>query len=154
MLGGFLLYRVQGESMAPSLRQGDYLLAQRMQGRSNTARGNLSRGDIVAVDLCGQIQIKRIIGLPKERISLMQGILLVDGERLLEPYLKGLPPYLGLEDSDYEMKQDEYFMMGDNRSHSTDSRHYGPVQRSRIEGKMKCRVWPLPLRWGGKYGKL
>ena len=71
---------------------------------------------------------------------------MIDGARLMEPYLRGLPPYLGLEDAEFSLAKDEYFVMGDNRPHSTDSRHCGPVTRSSIEGRTVWRVWPLLRR--------
>lgn len=141
MSAGFRLYRVQGQSMAPALRQGDYVLVRAF---SNLGRPP-QRGDIVVVARTGESHLKRIVGLPGERLVFTEGTLLVDGARLREPYLRGLPPYLGLETCEFSLPSDAYFVMGDNRPHSTDSRHFGPVARSAIESKVACRVWP-PLR--------
>ena len=143
MFFGFLLYRVEGESMTPSLRAGDYLLVH----ENTRSKRLLNRGDIVVVNHFGNNQFKRIVALPREQIVLTGGMLLIDGERLIEPYLNGLPPYLGLDESSYELGDDEFFLMGDNRAHSTDSRDYGSVHRSQIESGVVCRVWPL-LRLG------
>lgn len=141
MFFGFALYRVQGNSMSPALRGGDYLLV-----REDTAsRRPLSRGDIVVIAQSGRSHLKRVIALPGERVIFSDGMLFIDGERLAEPYLNGLPAYLGLDESDCKLDGEEYFVMGDNRAHSTDSRHYGPVHRSRIEGRAVCRIW-LPFR--------
>lgn len=96
--------------------------------------------------------LKRVIALPGEHVVFSEGALLIDGERLVESYLHGLPPYLGLQDCEYSLAADRYFVMGDNRTHSTDSRHGGPVVRSDIEGRTICRVWP-PLHWGNRPGR-
>ena len=127
--------------MAPTLRQGDYVLV-------DLARAP-QRGDIVVVATDGGRFVKRVVGLPGERVQFTEGMLLVDGDRLVEPYLRGLPPYLGLQDAEFSLAGDEYFVMGDNRSHSTDSRYSGPVSRSSIEGRALWRVWP-PLRLGNR----
>lgn len=137
------MYRVQGDSMLPTLHNGDYLLAQ----ASAAGSLSLSRGSIVAVSTEERLQIKRVIGLPGERIKFAEGTLSIGGKRLAEPYLRGLPPYLGLDSKQYELECDEYFIMGDNRAHSTDSRHFGPVRGSQIEGTAIFRVWP-PIRFG------
>ena len=106
----------------------------------------LSRGSVVVTARAERVDVKRIVGLPGERITFMEGVLLIDGMKMSEPYLGGLPSVIGLDFAEYELGSDEYFLMGDNRAHSTDSRHYGPVHRQRIEGRAIFRLWP-PLRW-------
>lgn len=144
-MGRFLLYRVEGDSMSPTLFVGDYLL---MRGNNLSKRPH-ARGEIVVAVLkgCERRILKRVVGLPGERIAFSEGVLLVNGQNLVEPYLGGLPPYLGLDNSHLSLGSDEYFLMGDNRAHSTDSRHYGPVSRSQIAAKAVWRVWP-PSQWG------
>ena len=131
--------------MMPTLRSGDYLLVR----ECNALKRPLARGDIVVVAFEGRAQgmLKRLIGLPREQVRLSEGMLFISGSRLVEPYLGGLPPYLGLDDSEFSLGIDEYFVMGDDRARSTDSRHYGPVYQSQIEGKVVLRVWP-PSRLG------
>ena len=148
MSSRFPLYRVRGQSMAPTLRPGDYVLVRACSVLTREPR----RGDIVVVALADGRQVKRIVGLPGERVVFTAGMLLIDGDRLIEPYLRGLPPYLGLADAECSLAKDEYFVMGDNRAHSTDSRHGGPVMRSRLEGRTLCRVWP-PRRWRNRLGR-
>ena len=146
MFAGFQLYRVQGQSMAPTLLQGDYLLVR----GAEQIEHSLARANIIAFCAIRQTRqsvLKRVVGLPGERVTFADGTLYIDGEALVEPYLGGLPSHLGLDAMDFALGTDEYFVMGDSRAHSTDSRHYGPIQRSQIEGKVVCRIWP-PLRWG------
>jgi len=128
--------------MAPTLCQGDYVLVRAREAFGRAPR----RGDVVVVAMAEGSHVKRIVGLPGERVVFTEGMLLIDGVRLREPYLRGLPPYLGLEDAEFSLAKDEYFVMGDNRPHSTDSRHCGPVAGSSIEGRTVWRVWPLLRR--------
>lgn len=131
--------------MTPTLRHGDYLLTRRIFADT----GPPLRGDIVVVSAGTpeRSQVKRIIGLPREHIALTDGMLFIDGMRLAEPYLNGLPPYLGLDESSWRLGADEYFVMGDNRARSSDSRAYGPVRAQQIEARAVCRLFP-PSRWG------
>ena len=92
-------------------------------------------------------ELKRIVGLAGEEMRLEDGLLYVDGAVLDEPYLGGLPPTLGLESRRWRMGSDEYFVMGDNRVRSTDSREYGPVRADLLVGRVLLRYWP-PRRWG------
>ena len=134
--------------MAPTLRQGDYVLVGAWGKLARAPR----RGQIVAVAMAEGTHVKRVIGLPGERVVFTEGMLFVDGDRLMEPYLRGLPPYLGLEDSEFSLATAQYFVMGDNRSRSTDSRHCGPVTHSSIKGRTVWRVWP-PVHWGSRHGR-
>ena len=143
MIAGHALFRVQGDSMLPRLRSGDYLLVSAARSEDRM----LSRGSIVVTAHAERVDVKRIVGLPGERITFTEGMLLINGMRMSEPYLRGLPAVIGLDFAEYELGHDDYFVMGDNRTHSTDSRHYGPVRRSAIVGRMTSRVWP-PWRWG------
>ena len=148
MSAGFRLYRVQGQSMAPALRQDDYVLVRAFRNRARQPR----RGDIVVVTRNDGTRLKRVVGLPGERLVFTEGTLLVDGDRLSEPYLRGLPPYPGLDTREFSLGSDAYFVMGDNRAHSTDSRHFGPVGRPALEGAVVCRLWPA-LRRGKNAGR-
>jgi signal peptidase I len=91
--------------------------------------------------------VKRVVGLPGEEVRILDGALLVDGARLIEPYLGGLPSSVGLGDSVWGLGPEEYFVLGDNRLRSTDSREYGPVGARLIVGKAWFRYWPL-RGWG------
>jgi signal peptidase I len=145
MTGGILIYRVEGDSMLPTLLAGDYLLVR----GAGASKRPPARGEVVvaALEGCERSILKRVVGLPGERITFSEGMLLINGRKLVEPYLRGLPPYLGLDNFYFTLGLDEYFLMGDNRAHSTDSRHYGPLRGCQIAAKAVWRVWP-PSQWG------
>ena len=135
------LYTVRGDSMSPSFAPGDRLLVSR-----TAYRGRLpSRGDVVVVRdprEAGGRYLKRIVGLPGEEVRLFEGLLLVDGGYMAEPYLRGLPACPGLGGRAWKLAGDQYFVMGDNRAHSTDSRQFGPVGPGHIVGRAWFRWWP------------
>ena len=131
--------------MRPTLEPGERLLV------SNRAPEDPpSRGDIIVLKDPREASLhslKRVIGLPEEEIRLSDGMLFIDGEHHVEPYLGGLPATVGLGRRSWSLRGDEYFVMGDNRAHSTDSRHHGPQEAKLIVGKAWFRCWP-PRRWG------
>ena len=137
---------MRGDSMRPSFREGDQLVVSPRAYR----RSAPSRGDVVVVRdprLPAREELKRIVGLSGEELRLEDGLLYVDGAVLDEPYLGGLPPTLGLEARRWRMGADEYFILGDDRVRSTDSREYGPVGADLLVGRVLLRYWP-PQRWG------
>ena len=73
-----------------------------------------------------RLHLKRVIGFPRESIRQSDGVLLVNGRRLDEDYLGGLPAVIGLEEESWNLGDGEFFLLGDNRAHSTDSRQLGP----------------------------
>lgn len=136
------LYVVRGHSMSPTFSPGDHVAARRIRGRAE----DVVRGDVVVLhDPAGggRRHLKRVIGLPGERIRQQDGVLLVDGRRLKEGYLNGMPSVIGLTDRTWEMERGEFFVLGDNRAHSEDSRELGPVGADRIAGVVWFRYWPL-----------
>jgi signal peptidase I len=108
------------------------------------------RGDIVVFDppadvaqYCGAggTYVKRIIGLPGERLSQRNGVVYVDGKELPEPYLE--PVRRGGPDfGPTVLGPDQYFMMGDNRQLSCDSRRWGPITREAMIGPVFMTYWP------------
>ena len=140
------LYRITGESMHPSIRAGDWLLVRRNAYR----RAVPARGDVVIVRdprKTKEQYLKRVVGLPGEEVSTRDGELLINGDRLSEPYLDGLPSSVGLETKSWRLGRGQYFVAGDNRAHSGDSREFGAVDLGLIVGKAAGRAWP-PSRWG------
>ena len=132
--------------MTPSFRHGELLIVRRGAYRDASP----SRGDLVVFRAPRDRSrhfLKRVVGLPGEEVRLSEGMLFVDGERLAEPYLSGLPASPGLGEDACDLGNNQCFLMGDNRAHSTDSRHFGPVGYEDILGKVWFRAWP-PTRWG------
>jgi len=138
------LYRVEvaGPSMLPSLHPGDYLVVR----RGAPPRGDAAFGRIVATrDEVGRLLLKRIVGLPGESLRVGRAVQ-VNGRALIEPYTTGASgpaDYRGVN----RLGDDEYFLLGDNRAASTDSRHFGPITPGGIEGEAVLRYWP-PERFG------
>ena len=137
---------IDGDSMLPSLESRQYVLARIARkgqaaperGRIVLLRNPLERGRNLA---------KRVVGLPGETVSLDKGVTYVDGRILPEPYLKGARTAAATRLTEWVMGDDEYFVMGDNRADSLDSRTFGPVHRSLIRGLIWFRYWP-PRSWG------
>ena len=119
---------VNGSSMYPTLNNGDIFIGL------NTSLTRLERGDIVTIDMSeegyGQdIYVKRIIGIPGDKIKVVNR----NGELLEEDYVNKVYEYEASGVVEYTLKDDEYFVLGDNRGNSTDSRMFGPVKRDSIK---------------------
>jgi signal peptidase I len=93
--------------------------------------------------------IKRVIGLPGDTVELRAGVLYVNGRRVDEPYLGPGPEYHdGSNMAATEIKAGSYFVLGDHRGSSNDSRNWGEVPQKYIYGKAFYRFWPLPKASG------
>jgi signal peptidase I len=113
------------------------------------------RGDIIVFDAPARVEaacngsgafVKRIVGLPGEHVSMEDGHVLINGARLTEPYLAA--SYRGRESGEWPRNpQGGYFVLGDNRAMSCDSRRWGVVPRESIIGRADIRYWP-PNRAG------
>jgi signal peptidase I len=135
-------FRVEGDSMLPSLRHGESVLVVRTRFRWNRLR----RGDVavfVSPDGVGGTYIKRVVGLPGEDIKISVGMVYIDGGLLAEDYAQGRKEAAGKE---WFNGPDDYFLLGDNRADSNDSRAFGPVSGESIRGRAWLRCWP-PVRW-------
>ena len=105
-----------------------------------------ARGDVIVLERTGDgggRQLKRIIGLPGEKVRTAEGRVWIDGLELEEPYLANRPRTSGIEEGEWSVGNGEAFVLGDNRVLSTDSRTYGPVPREQIEGRAWLRYGPL-----------
>jgi len=131
-------YIVENISMEPTLQGGQHIWVDKAVYR---LQGGLHRGDIVVFQSWGQDKpfVKRVVGLPGETITIRDGRLIVDGHAVDEPYLD-----LRTDGADgpYALAGDEYFVMGDNRPRSGDSRMYGPLQADDVIGRAWLRTWP------------
>ncbi len=113
----------------------------------------LQRGDIVLVDdgnRDNEYVLKRVIGLPGETVQLCRGYVFVNGRMLREPYLPKFTytfPDERVEHFSVKLGSDKYFILGDNRSLSVDSRNYGPVDRNRIKSRVPVSAGVLRPRF-------
>ena len=135
---------VEGLSMFATLDDNDYLIANKIDYRLHAPQ----RGDIIILrpptDNSKDF-IKRIIALPGERLLISDGIVYINGHKLDEPYLPEAWTTLnnwGGPDGEV-VPPNDYFVMGDNRNRSQDSRIFGFISRDRIDGKAWFRIWPL-----------
>ena len=96
-------------------------------------------------DDTGDYYVKRIIGLPGETVQILDGAIYINGEKLDENYGKNSLVKAGIAAEPLQLGDDEYFVLGDNRLVSKDSRYssVGLVKRKYIEGKVWLRIWPL-----------
>ena len=137
--------QVQGSSMEPKLSSEDNLIVDKISYRFHEPE----RYDIVVFPFRYEentFYIKRVIGLPGETIRIDEmGNILIDGEILEESYGKEVIQNPGRAYEDIVLADDEYFLMGDNRNNSTDSRDpsVGNVRRDEIVGRAWLRIWPL-----------
>jgi signal peptidase I len=132
-------FRVDGPSMQPNLHTGQFVLADRLVYYLGPPR----RGDVVVVHPPTEPDedfIKRVIGLPGERVEIAAGVVRVNGRQLSEAYIAAPPNYSG----DWTLTEDEYLVLGDNRVNSSDSHIWGPVHRQAIAAKALLVYWPLP----------
>lgn len=133
-------FRIPSESMEPTLRPGDQVLLDKLAYRLGSAH----RDDLAVFHSPegGEISLKRIVGLPGDRIGIEDGVLSVNGHLEREAYVN-----YRLTDSVYfgpvTVPPGHVFVMGDNRSNSRDSREYGAVSEKALMGRVLLRLWPL-----------
>jgi len=147
------MFYIPSGSMLPTLQVGDRIVVDKL---SYDFHG-IHRGDIVVFrrpplehadysDL-----VKRVIGLPGDTVSSVNGRVYIDGEPLAEPWLPTPEPVTSPSpvaegfslNHPYTVPPDEYFVMGDNRTNSEDSRYFGPIPANLIVGRMAFVAWPL-----------
>lgn len=133
-LKGVKFYEVISRSMEPTLTAGDRVIAIKPE--------KLKRKDIVVInDPEGEknVLIKRIIGLPGEKIIIKKGNVYINNVKISEPYIKEKPLYV----LEKKVPENHYFLLGDNRNDSKDSSVWGPVPKELIIGKVVCLYWPF-----------
>lgn len=131
--------RVDGNSMEPSFHNGNYVIVNRMAYRW----GEISRGDVIVFpspENHDEDLIKRVIGLPGDRVRIQDGFLYVNDVRIDEPYIRA-PMASDLRE--VRVPQGRVYVMGDNRNNSSDSRRWGPLDIEVILGKAVFVYWPV-----------
>ena len=123
--------RVDGTSMNKTLNNGDLLVLSKIS--------KISQYDIVVLKVDGEKIIKRVIGMPGDTIEIKKDKIYINDKKIKDEFAFG-------KTSDYSLitlKDDEYFVLGDNRLVSKDSRYFGPVKKNAIEGKAVFRFFPF-----------
>jgi signal peptidase I len=138
------LPQVTGLSMEPHIRSGEYVLINTFAYRLGVPR----RGDIVAFrheSDARAVFIKRVIGLPGDRIRIDRGRVYVNGAKLEEPYVRHAD---SRSFDEIGVPQFSVYVLGDNRAESEDSRFFGPVSDAQLIGRAVAGIWP-PRMLGG-----
>lgn len=137
---------INGASMEPNFHNGEYILTNKIEYKLKDP----ARGDVVVFKSPRNKEIdyiKRVIGLPGDTVSLHDNALYVNGEQVEEPYLTtGIVIFGGSylrEGEEITVPEGMYFVAGDNRPHSSDSREFGPVPKEDFIGKAFLRYWPF-----------
>ena len=136
---------VSGQSMEYTLQDKDNLIVDKITYRFNDPK----RFDIIVFPYKLATEktyyIKRIIGLPGETVQITDGVIYINGEELVESYGKEVMKDAGVAAEPITLGDDEYFVLGDNRNWSTDSRsaNVGNIKREDIVGRAFMRIWPL-----------
>jgi signal peptidase I len=141
--------RVEGQSMMPKLHDQDRIFVNKFLYPLREWLGDkepIKRGDIVVLlypEDPSKSYIKRVVGLPGERVEIEDGKLYINGAHINEPYLD--PAYLSTDSTNgpVEVKPHHYFVMGDNRRNSSDSRYWGLVPEKYIYGQAVFRYYPF-----------
>lgn len=142
----FQPHQVKGNSMFPNFHDGEYILTDKVSYRL----GLPQRGDVIVFKAPRNEEvdyIKRIIALPGEEVKVENGKVFINNRELPEVYLPAdfstLPGTFMTEGFINKVPLEAYFVLGDNRDHSSDSREWGFVKRNEIVGKAFFRYWPF-----------
>lgn len=138
-------YQIKGNSMNTTLKDDERVIISKLTLKT----GVINRFDIVVlnkpIDAGNHSIIKRVIGLPGETIEIREGNVYINNKKLKQPFLGESESYINQTDNmkPLLLAPDSYFVMGDNRAVSRDSRNFGPVRADHIYGKTLFRYWPL-----------
>lgn len=145
-LFGISPQEISGQSMFPTFENGEYILTNKIEYKLNEPQ----HGDIIVFKSPGNKEvdfIKRIIGVPGDRVALRNGKYYLNGKTLDEVYLpSGVYTFAGSflrENGEITVPPGQYFVSGDNRPHSLDSREFGTIAKGDIIGKALLRYWPF-----------
>jgi len=141
-------HKISGQSMMPNFQDSEYILTEKVTYYIR----NPERGDVVVftppISVTDEF-IKRIIGLPGENIMLKDSHVYINDKLLQEPYLRDSVvttggPFLS-DGQEYTVPEGQYFVMGDNRPNSSDSRYWGPITKKVMSGRAWISYWPVNL---------
>ena len=141
-------HKISGQSMMPNFQDGEYILTEKV----TYYRRNPSRGDVVVftppVSDVDEF-IKRIVALPGERIMIKDGRVYINDRLLPESYIgsdvvTAGGPFLG-DNKEFLVPEGEYFVLGDNRPNSSDSRFWGPITKKMMSGRSWVVYWPVSI---------
>lgn len=135
---------VDGQSMEPNFQNNDYLITDKVSYRLHSP----SRGEVVIFhppDNPSVNYLKRIVGVPGDTIAVKNGDVYVNGKKIIEPYINNNEKTHSPSSGDVEitLKEKEFFVLGDNRNHSRDSREIGPIPISNIVSRIWLRLFPF-----------
>ncbi|HOP39289.1 MAG TPA: signal peptidase I [Candidatus Woesebacteria bacterium] len=144
-------HQVNGQSMLPNFQDGEHVMTDKISYKFREPM----RGEVVVfhappaagcVEGTGCDFIKRIIAVPGDKVAVHDNAIWINGQKLPEPYIPDdfeiLPGRATLNEEIY-LGPDEYFVSGDNRPHSSDSRFWGPITKDEIVGRVFLRYWPI-----------
>ena len=127
----FTPIRVNGDSMNPTLIDGEIMILNKID--------KIERFEIVVIKHQNEFLIKRIVGFPKEKIVYIEGKLYINDKEVKDPYKNDFE----IGHFSIELNEDEYFVLGDNRDNSLDSRYIGPINKKNIVGTTKIVMYPF-----------
>lgn len=148
----FTIFIVNGASMDTTLANNDMMFVNRIYYKNHP----VARGDIIALYFPGEVEkkfVKRVVGLPGETVTISEGSVSINGVLISEPYINGVQTK---PDQTVVLEGDEYYVMGDNREVSSDSRIWGPLPKNYIIGKADHRLFNTGnvlegvMNWGGE----
>ena len=158
LIGRFEVHQI---SMEPTFHEGQRVLVSKLGSiwsslfvrtahaaeTTRTSPFALQRGQVVVFYKTpardDDALIKRVIGLPGDLIEFRDDEVWINGARLDEPYIHGAPTTCGVTCEPIRLALDEYFVMGDNRDNSADSRSFGPISSDQMVGRVVLRYWPF-----------
>ncbi len=127
--------RVVGDSMEPTLSDKEIMILDKISPKVKEYK----RFDIVVIKHENSYLIKRVIGLPGEKIEYIKNELHIDGKKIKDPYVNNYVTEVG----ELDIPNDHYYLLGDNRGYSKDSRMIGPIKDDKILGRTNLVIFPF-----------
>lgn len=131
---------VKGDSMNPKFKNNDFMFLNKIIYNFQP----IKRGDVIVLKYQNNDLIKRVIGLPKDKIKVENGKLYINNKEYKENYINSYTASIDFEE--ITLKDYEYFVIGDNRYNSYDSRNFGPITKRNIIGRVEFKIFPFDKR--------